>query len=437
MVQKKTTSVKEQDESCCPKLPTDKGCDYLDFRYRLTHHTSVKPPNGGNVAVEVIVHARLERCPGELSLGDVVYSTTLLPGERVRLFTADRRNRFSFDSSSQLSYRHEQTSEERYYMSSMSTFMSDLTVREVAQASSERHDSFSSKAGTSGILSSLINGPSVSASGSYNGRSTSSFLHELRQHAQSSHNRSIQATRAISSVSVGEVQTRQHSEGESESHFESASRQFSNQNKCHAVTYLFYQLNKTQTIKFHIISIEKRVIDPAAGTRVTNRPYVSNGDVEVIPTAILATNKKRLELEESGRASVSAKMVASPQFSTFDARNLTFSSGQQSTPIPATLQDEAIAEVEKELRDANITEETIKQLSFVFKTSIPTPGIVVKGCLDKCNTCEPQLQAKIKLDLERQALENEMLKKQIELLEKSQEYRCCPETKSEEAADDA
>jgi hypothetical protein len=32
----------------------------------------------------------------------------------------------------------------------------------------------------------------------------------------------------------------------------------------------------------------------------------------------------------------------------------------------------------------------------------------------------------IELDLEHKRLQNELLKKQIDLLEKSQEYRCCP-----------
>jgi len=35
-------------------------------------------------------------------------------------------------------------------------------------------------------------------------------------------------------------------------HFESASREFSNPNKCRAVTFLFYQINKTQTIRYEI-----------------------------------------------------------------------------------------------------------------------------------------------------------------------------------------
>jgi hypothetical protein len=68
----------------------------------------------------------------------------------------------------------------------------------------------------------------------------------------------------------------------------------------------------------------------------------------------------------------------------------------------------------------------INELSFERVSSLPTPGLLVKGCLDECDTCEPALEKAIQLELEHKQLQNELLKKQIELLEKSQEYRCCP-----------
>ena len=119
-----TGDKEEMEVPCCPALATDNICDVLDFHYRTRHTTNVTA-GGRRVQVEVLIHARLERCPGPVTLGDLVYSTTLLPGEKVRLFTSDRRTRFSVDSESKVSYRHEQTSEERYYMSSMHDFMSD------------------------------------------------------------------------------------------------------------------------------------------------------------------------------------------------------------------------------------------------------------------------------------------------------------------------
>jgi hypothetical protein len=65
--------------------------------------------------------------------------------------------------------------------------------------------------------------------------------------------------------------------------------------------------------------------------------------------------------------------------------------------------------------------------------SMPTPGVLIKGCLDECDICEPEVKQRIALELERKDLENQLIKKQIELLEQSKEYRCCPAGEAEQA----
>lgn len=55
-----------------------------------------------------------------------------------------------------------------------------------------------------------------------------------------------------------------------------------------------------------------------------------------------------------------------------------------------------------------------------------------KGCMDPHNVCEGTRQKSISLDLERKSLENDLLRRQIELLEKSHGYRCCPVDEAEE-----
>ena len=121
-----------EKNTCCPQLPVGKKCDYLDFVYRLTHFADVGNDNKQKtrVPVEVAIHVRLERCTGEMQMGNLVYSTTLIPGEKVRLFSLDRRSRFSFDTESQLTYRHEQKAEEQYYMDSYESFMSKLESKD-------------------------------------------------------------------------------------------------------------------------------------------------------------------------------------------------------------------------------------------------------------------------------------------------------------------
>lgn len=427
--------------ACCPPLSTDNACDVLDFHYRLNHNTSVVS-GGRRVRVEVIIHARYERCPGPMALGDLVYSTTLLPGEKVRLFTADRRSRFSFDSATQVSYRNEQTSEERYYMSSMSDFMSDLTVRDSGSSDSSSRGSTKGHASTSGAIQSFFAGASVKVSGSYEASSTSAFMRELTQHASASEHRSAMGTRAASSVSVGEVQSRTHTEGESEDHFESASRQFSNPNHCHAVTFFFYQINKTQKVRFTIESIERRVIDPAADTKVTHNPFVSNGDVDTIPNAVLATDESRLKVETLARQSVAARLQTDAELSAARTNPLLMTANVAVEPISATLAAKALQQVDQDLikqglldKRGQISDEVRKTFSFERTTSLPTPGLMVKGCLDECNICEEGVVQSRKLDLERKQLENELLKKQIELLAQSQAYRCCPAGEKEDGDD--
>ena len=80
-----------------------------------------------------------------------------------------------------------------------------------------------------------------------------------------------------------------------------------------------------------------------------------------------------------------------------------------------------------------VVDELVTELSFERVSSLPTPGLLVKGCLDDCDVCEPSLEKSIELELEYKQLQNELLKKQIALLEKSQEYRCCPVSEEEPA----
>ena len=420
---------------CCPEFVEDKACDYIDFHYRFKHPKTVTIDKiSREVTVEVLVSVRLERCQLGLALGDLIYSTTLLPGEKVRLFSMDRHTKFSYDSESRLSYRHQQISEQSYYMNSMSNFMSKITSSESASSSLMSGSSHSTDAGTSGFFETIFGGPSVEVSGSHSAFSMNSFFKEFNQYAESSHNRSVQATRAANSIQIGEVQSRTHAEGETEDHYESSSRVFQNQNQCHAVTYLFYQVNKKQHVHFEVKSIQRRVIDNYSDTKVTNIPYVPAGKLTVISDSILATNEKRLEVEERDRESMSANLkYTSSQFTTQSNFHRLPISTQQEGPIPEVFKQEAMRLVDNDLmehkiinKDGSVSKEVDQVVTFDFTTSIPTTGIIVKGCLDHCNTCEPTLRRKIILELENKKLQNDLLKRQIELLDKSQEYRCCP-----------
>jgi len=448
-----------RNEDCCPPMDREPVCDTLDFRYEL-------PWRRGNAEVGVILHFRLERCSGEVAIGDLAYSTTLLPGERVRLHTSDRHSRWSYDASSELAYRNETTSEESYYTWGMADSMSNLNIAESGSSSANREESWASGGGSASVnLFGIVKIGGGGGGGRYDAQSTSSFARNLSQHAQASSRYVAAGVRARSSTAVGEVERREHREGESESHLESSTRTFHNPNRCHAITYLIYKLVKKQTVRLRLVAIERVIEDPSAPA-VPDRRIVPDltGRVAVRPSSLPATSKERLEVERMARtAAVEREQVAlelqgrgGGGISGLMGKTLTGSSlsglaagvggavvrGDVSfrEPLDLKSRENALKTVDDELIRAGMldketkepTERIIAELSWERQEILPTPGLLVKGCLDECNTCEPALQRQIQLELEHQKLQNDLLRRQIELLDQSREYRCCPEGSSEE-----
>ena len=152
---------------CCPDLNTDPVYDVLDQRNRLTFPTHVRTRAGQPLQVEVVIHTRFTRCSGPLGLGDLVYSTTLLPGEKVRLATTDRRSSFSFDSSTNLSYRSEQMSEEQYRMTALRAFMFDQSSTDQGQVRDTSKGAWDFHGDTSGSLGFFSVSADANARGSF------------------------------------------------------------------------------------------------------------------------------------------------------------------------------------------------------------------------------------------------------------------------------
>lgn len=426
---------------CCPRLEPCQTCDELDIRYRVPfRRTILVRDQPQTVTVMVTLHFRFKRCTGPLTLGDLLYSTTLLPGEQVRLFTSDRHSRFTFDSSSNLSYRHHNSSEESFYTAGMAHAMSDLNIVENENRTSSYSESSVSGGGSAGIDLGIVEiGGGVSGS-SFDASSTSTLARSLSQHAESSSRHVEVGVRAASSTSVGEVAKRDHAEGTSEDHFESASRVFKNPNKCRAITFLFHRIDKCQEISFSLVALERQVVDQGAPTHVGLNPRLRTGGVTAIPNAVLATQADRLEVERRARtAAIEASRVGQP---TADGpfRAVALAAQAAASPLAAAVRKAALAEVDKELveeklidKNGDVTEDARARLGWTRHVALPTPGVLVRGCLDQCMVCEPELSREIELDLERKHLENELLKRRIELLDKQQEYRCCPADSEEDA----
>ncbi len=433
---------KYQDIPCCPDLSTSPICDIIDMRRHLVFPTDVRTEQGVNVRVEVILQTRFTRCTGPLALGDIAYTTTLLPGEKVRLATTDRRSRFSFDSESNLSYRSEQISEDQYRMRSLRAFMSDENVVDRGNENFSEQGKWDFHGDASGSIGLFSASASTNARGSHSASSTHDYLREHSAHAQMSDNLSVEATRKAHSVSIGEVSTRAHQEGESEDHFESSSREFSNPNKCHAITFLFYRINKTETIKFELVSIERRVLDPVAPMPVPANPFRPVGQLATVPQEVPATSAKRLDLQEAAiqsdqnftQLATGGAVAGATRLATATLSQAALEAVGTQQPLPDSLRQKALAEVDAELVKqglldkvgGSVSKRAQEEIGYERETSLPTAGVIVKSCLDDCNICEPEVQKREQLELDRLDLENKLLARQIELLDKAQEYRCCP-----------
>jgi len=378
---------------CCPTLHPCESCDELDIRYRLPFRPVVQTRDGEQeVLVEVTLCFRLECCTGPLSLGDLLYSTTLLPGEKVRLLSTDRNSRFSFSSDAEYAARQFTTSEQSFFLAGMADSMSNLNVLEQGTQESSYRATAASGGNYAGLDLGFLDIGGYVAASSYDASAASAFARNLSQHAQSSSRQVEVSVRAATSTSVSEVASRSHAAGESQDKYESASREFANPNRCHALTYLFYRIEKCQTLRFTLVAIDRWVDDPACPVGI--RPLAAEG---AAPEAATSGN------------------------------------GATGEPIPAAVRAAALGQVEADLRaqgllDAagNCTVETIERLRWERTVRLPTPGVMVKCCLDDCDACEPARKREIELELAAKELDNRMELRKIELLDQSQEYRCCP-----------
>lgn len=355
---------------CCPQLSTQGNCDTLVFCRVLNYPVSYTPPKGKEELrgmAQLILQFKLSKCTKGLVLGDPVYSTTLLPGETVKLKSTTNRSQFSYDTSTQIASFSQQMSEDQYFMLATQTYLSQMEAQQSGSASSSDKSSwnFSGDASAGLDLLSLGGSASTNASGSSNSSSLSDYLNNQSSNMAAAASQGVQATNVANSVSIGDVTSRTHTEGESEDQYESSSKTYTNNNPCAAVTYMFYRINKLVVVKFEIVGISINVVP---SLNITN---LSASAIALERAAIVAQVTK--ELEAAGVLGA----------------------------------------------DGKLSQQTMDEFNSESDYTLPTPGIQVKGCLDDCNTCDP-------LRKERLQLENDLLRKQIDLLAQSQEYRCCP-----------
>ena len=304
--------------------------------------------------------------------------------------------------------------------------MTDLTINENSSVKDVDEQSWAEGGGGASVsLFGIVELGGGGSAQSYSGSSTRDVSRNISQHAESASSYVAAGVRAQRATSVGEVETRVHKEGETEDHFESASRMFENPNKCHAITYNFWNINKTQVVKWRLVAVRRYIEDPIAPAGINQRPNLATG-VAVRPQAVLANDPKRLTVEENARKSLAAKQGRDQEPIRTDA--VQFDDKTRILALGIVKRDLVANGILKPggRIDADIpSDEIIAELSWERVETLPTAGLQVKGCLDECSVCEEALEEDMKLDLEYKALRNKKLAREIELLDQAAEYHCC------------
>jgi hypothetical protein len=413
--QKKALAVKSEASamSCPPrKWERDNICDISILTYRFTLRI-------GDIPVECVSRYRVERCTEDYVLSDLLHSTTLFPGEEVYMSVRNRHSVSRFTEDNSYSASQVSRSSDRIWMETFKNLATDFDQSTSSTLKTSAHSEFSqgSVGGSGGINIGIANiGASGSyTSGSFDANSSREFVSELHNHLQSTFHQTNQVTRDSSSVSLTEVNSHREVTSEQNDELKVSTRRFKNINSCHTMTHYFYQIAKRQRVKIELIERSCRAVNDQANTAVSMKPLnLSLASNQFIPAEAKLSSSDGPQFLAAA-ATFSANALTRDQLTLQNINRLSFAAFDEAANARAA----AVAKADALVADLPGFE------PFERVSIIPTEALYVESELGDCALCEPFVLAQHELELERMALENRKLRREIELLEQYKDYRCC------------
>jgi hypothetical protein len=404
--------VEETGKMCPPRQwDRDNICDVsiLTYRYNL---------RVGDRLVECTLRYRVERCTEDYVLSDLVHSTTLFPGEEVFLSVRNRHSVARFTEDSSYSASQVSRSSDRIWMETFKSLATDFNETSSQSLKTSAHSEFSETGGGGSAGLNLgfvsIGGGASHVSGEFDASSSAEFFSELNQHLRSSFHQTNQVARDSSSVSITQVNSHRESTAERDDELKVSTRRFKNINQCHTVTHYFFQIAKRQRVKIELVERTCRAVNEFANSAIRMKPM----------NLSLATNR---QVPKAGKGTGDA-----PGFVALAAqpRQLLMTRDQQVMQNLGRISLSAFTEAEKARREAIAKAHEIMAALPGVKpyervSIIPTEALYVESELGDCMICEPYVVTKQKLELERLALENRKMRREINLMDQYKDYRCC------------
>jgi hypothetical protein len=383
-----------------------------------------------NQLVQCTLRYRVERCTEDYVLSDLIHSITLFPGEEVFMSTRTRHSIARFTEDSSFSASQVSRSSDRIWMETFKSIATDYDETQSTSVKTKSHSETSQTSASGGggfNLLGIINigGGAAHSSGEFDASSSTDFFNHLNQHLESTLHQTNQVARDTMSVSLTEINSHRESTEEKNDELKVSTRRFKNINECHTVTHYFYQIAKRQRVKISLIDRTCRPLNRFANTAVKMKAVDMSlaSNLKVDPAAAGINDAARTAIMLAAQPfSSGTQFVAFDQPVTADQRVL-----QRAAAVPyATFVEE---EKGRNAALAKVGEMLAAQppIKFEFESIdiIPTEALYVESELGPCDLCEPYVMAKEKLELERLELENKKLAREIEILDKYKDYRCC------------
>jgi hypothetical protein len=399
------------NDAICPPRNwlRDNICDvtFLTYSYNMRVE---------NQLVEVNPRYKLERCTEDYVLCDLVHSMTLFPGEEVFLSTRTRHSIARFTDDSSISAAQVSRSSERIWMEAFKNTATTFDSEQDGGSRVETHSKYSqTNPGSDPPLAVLLVGSSSkTTSGTFDADSSSSFNERLHQHLENSVHQTNEVTRDATSISLTQINSHRETTSEQHEELQVSTRRFKNDNMCHTVTHYFYQIGKRQKVKITFMERTLRALNPTTDTTIKTRPV----SVSVATNAKLNFTQGAANVNPAAgdpHNAFAGQKLTADQINLQSASNISYAQFTKEEQQRA----EAVAKVEKMLKDQTI------DFKYESESIIPTEATYVESELGNCIICEPAMLAKQEYELERMRLENELLEKEISLLEKHKDYRCC------------
>lgn len=240
------------------RTPISRPIDVTDF-HRQIERSPVDLPKASTLGLGYVVNMRQTWVPAGLSLGDLVYSLPLAPGEQQRIAIQETRQSASEREMEAMSQTERQTFVETEDASALATFQSAFD--EAASGGSRMRSRSSTESGavtaSTGIIGAIFGGGGASAgySNSSSSGSTSSWQNTSRDFTSASAQEMHSAISRVAAASRRSTRTRIRVASAME-RTQVTTRVVTNNNRNHALTMQWWQVLRHYNVSSEVDDVQ-------------------------------------------------------------------------------------------------------------------------------------------------------------------------------------